>query len=51
MDIEIESVYTDSYDSIRKVPKTTEKLVCVGVMSTITFNSVFPKYIGQSPIA
>ena len=51
MDIAIESVCTDSYDSIRKVLKTTGKLVCVGVMSTITFDSVFSKYVGQSPTA
>ena len=51
MDIAIESVCTDSYDSIRKVLKTTEKLVCVGVISTITFNSGFSKYVGQSPTA
>ena len=51
MDIAIESVCTDSYDSIRKVLKTTGKLVCVGVISTITLDSVFPKYVGQSPTA
>ena len=47
MDIAIESVCTDSYDSIRKVPKTTGKLVCVGVIPTITFDSVFPNMLGN----
>ena len=49
MDIAIESVCKDTYDSIRKVLNTTGKLVCVGVMSNITFDSFFSKYVGQSP--
>ena len=30
---------------------TTVKMGCVGVMSTIIFDSVFSKYVGQSPNA
>ena len=47
MDIAIESVCTDSYDSIRKVLKTSGKLVCVGVLSTITFDSVSSDMLGN----